>query len=161
MKYNLTFPLRQKGPSSFSRFKLIQKPFQKQSCRNLLHLLMATPEERAALSLKIAKVFDDVRTSHAVHIRRLKELAALRSSAPAEFCSAFCEALTPLFNFQRRTSSAERIIKFASVFTCSRGGKDHSADEFLEKFLKFLLVAAAAANKTARFRACQIVSEVC
>ncbi|PIN11942.1 Chromosome condensation complex Condensin, subunit G [Handroanthus impetiginosus] len=118
-------------------------------------------EEHRKLSLKIARVFDDVRTSHAIHSRKLKELSALRSSsAPVEFCSAFCKALAPLFNFQRRTASAERIIKFASVFACSGDGNGGSSDEFLENFLRFLLVAAAAGNKTARFRACQIVSEI-
>ncbi|KAL8038290.1 hypothetical protein ABFX02_11G096700 [Erythranthe guttata] len=122
---------------------------------------MAISEENGELSRKIAKVFDDVRTSNAIHIRKLKELAALRSSSPpAEFCAAFCGALTPLFNFQRRTASAERIINFASVFACSRGGGGNSGDGFLEKFLNFLLVAAAAANRTPRFRACQIVSEI-
>ncbi|KAK6127474.1 hypothetical protein DH2020_038791 [Rehmannia glutinosa] len=117
-------------------------------------------EEHRKLSLKIAGIFDDVRTSHATHIRKLKELAALRSSSPTEFCSAFCQALTALFNFQRRTAAAERIIKFASIFSCSYGRKGDCSDEFLENFLKFLLVSAVAANKTARFRACQIVSEI-
>ncbi|KAK6127417.1 hypothetical protein DH2020_038838 [Rehmannia glutinosa] len=117
-------------------------------------------EEHRKLSLKIAGIFDDVRTSHATHIRKLKELAALRSSSPTEFCSAFCQALTALFNFQRRTAAVERIIKFASVFACSYGRKGDCSDEFLGNFLKFLLVAAVAANKTARFRACQIVSEI-
>ncbi|KAK6127457.1 hypothetical protein DH2020_038806 [Rehmannia glutinosa] len=123
---------------------------------------MATGESEGhrKLSLKIAGIFDDVRTSHATHIRKLKELAALRSSSPTEFCSAFCQALTALFNFQRRTAAAERIIKFASIFSCSYGRKGDCSDEFLENFLKFLLVAAVAANKTARFRACQIVSEI-
>ncbi|CAA0814563.1 ARM repeat superfamily protein [Striga hermonthica] len=122
---------------------------------------MEEPEERRKLLLKITRIFDDVRTSHATHNRKLKELATLRSSSPPpEFCAAFCKALTPLFNFQRRTSAAERVIKFASVFACSRGVDGSSSDEFLENFLKFLLVAAGAADKTARFRACQIVSEI-
>ncbi|KAK4411778.1 Condensin complex subunit [Sesamum angolense] len=118
-------------------------------------------EEQRKLSLKIARLFDEVWTSQAAHVRKLKELVSLRSSSPlAELCEAFCRALTPLFNYQRRTASAERIIKFAAVFACSRGGKGDSGDEFLENFLKFLLVGAAAANKTVRFRACQIVSEI-
>ncbi|KAL3838711.1 hypothetical protein ACJIZ3_023302 [Penstemon smallii] len=116
-------------------------------------------QQRRELSFKIARVLDDVRSSHATHIRKLKELTALRFSTPSpvEFCAAFCKTLTPLLNFHRRTASAERIIKFASIFACSRSAED---DEFLENFLKFLLVAAAADNKTARFRACQIVSEI-
>ncbi|KAG8373497.1 hypothetical protein BUALT_Bualt11G0030300 [Buddleja alternifolia] len=128
-----------------------------------MHLASEESEEQRKLSIKIARVLDDARTSHATHIRKLKELASLRSSSPPiEFREAFCKALIPLFNFQRRTASAERVIKFASIFACSRGGKgkEDCGDELLENFLKFLLVAAAAANKTARFRACQIVSEI-
>ncbi|KAK6927823.1 hypothetical protein RJ641_006414, partial [Dillenia turbinata] len=34
------------------------------------------------------------------------------------------------------------------------------SDAFLEQFLSFLLVAAVSANKTARFHACQIISEI-
>lgn len=112
------------------------------------------------LSGRIAAIFEEVRSSNAIHRRKHKELLALRSLSPAEFSAAFCEALAPLFNFQRRTTSSERIVKFVSVFACSRSDKDGSGDEFLETFLRFLLVASAAANKTARFRACQIVSEV-
>lgn len=118
-------------------------------------------EGHRKLSEKIATIFEEVRSSNATHRRKLKELLALRSPSPAEFCAAFCEALVPLFNFQRRTSSSERIIKFVSAFSCSGSDKDDSGDEFLENFLRFLLVAATAANKTARFRVCQIVSEVC
>ncbi|KAH6796928.1 ARM repeat superfamily protein [Perilla frutescens var. hirtella] len=112
------------------------------------------------LSGKIAAIFGEVRASNATHRRKHKELLTLRLPSPAEFCAAFCEALAPLFNFQRRTTSSERIIKFVSAFACSRSDKDDSGDEFLENFLRFLLVAAAAANKIARFRACQIVSEI-
>lgn len=119
-------------------------------------------EQQRQLSLRIAKLFDEVWASNATHIRKLKELAVLRSSSTStEFCAAVYRALTPVFNFQSRTASAERIIKFISVFACSRGGEGDLGDEFLEGFLRFLLFAAAAANKTARFRACQIVSEVC
>ncbi|XP_057807217.1 uncharacterized protein LOC131021902 isoform X2 [Salvia miltiorrhiza] len=112
------------------------------------------------LAAKIVTILDEVRSSNATHRRNLKELLALRSPAPAEFCAAFCEALIPLFNFQRKTSSSERIIKFVSTFACSGSDKDDSGDEFLENFIRFLLVSATAANKTARFRVCQIVSEI-
>ncbi|XP_042041530.1 condensin complex subunit 3-like isoform X2 [Salvia splendens] len=117
-------------------------------------------EGHRKLSAKIAAILQEVRSSNATHRRKLKEILALRLSSPAEFCAAFCEALVPLFNFQRRNSSSERTIKFVSSFACSSSDKDDSGDEFLENFLRFLLLAATAANKTARFRACQIVSEI-
>ncbi|EPS67472.1 hypothetical protein M569_07302 [Genlisea aurea] len=118
--------------------------------------------ENRQLVLKIARIFDEVRTSHATHVRRVKELVALRSSSPSaeDFCGAFCAALTPVFDFNRKTASAERVIKFVASFSCSRAGRDDSGDDFLESFLRFLLKAAAAANNTARFRACQIISEI-
>ncbi|KZV49788.1 condensin complex subunit 3 [Dorcoceras hygrometricum] len=113
-------------------------------------------------SSKIAKVLDEARISQATHIRKLKELADFRSSRPPiEFIGAFSRAITPLFNFHRRTASADRIIKFVAVFACSRNAKDAaSCDEFLENFLRFLILASGAANKTVRFRACQIISEI-
>ncbi|KAL6507655.1 hypothetical protein OROGR_023850 [Orobanche gracilis] len=118
-------------------------------------------EEHQKLLLKIARIFDDVRTSHATYNRKLRELAVLRSSSSrAEFFAAFCKALMVLFTFQRRTTPVERIIKFASVFACSYDPKGNGGDEFLENFLKFLLVPAIAADKVARSRACQIVSEI-
>ncbi|KAL3525026.1 hypothetical protein ACH5RR_013398 [Cinchona calisaya] len=116
---------------------------------------------------KIARVFDDSRISHATtHIRKLKELSALLrslASTPEKFFLAFSEALTPLFDFSRRTASVERIIKFIAAFATFRSDKNVNApeiDDFLERFLRFLLVASAAANKTARLRACQIISEI-
>ena len=118
------------------------------------------------LKERIARVFDEARASHATHNRKLKELSnLLRSSAPAldVFFAAFSGALTPLFDFGRRTASAERVIKFVAVFSTLRSeGNSNSSlsDEFLERFLRFLLVASNAANKNARLRACQIVSEV-
>ncbi|KAL8476653.1 hypothetical protein ACS0TY_029082 [Phlomoides rotata] len=84
------------------------------------------------------------------HIRKLKNLAALRSSLPVEFRAAVWATLSPLFDFQRRIASYECIIKFASVYACSCGGKGDSGDEFLENFLNFLIAAAVASNKTAR-----------
>lgn len=119
-------------------------------------------QQQSKLSLKIAKVLDEVRISQATHIRKLKELADLRSSRPSiEFFAAFSKAITPLFNFHRRTASADRVITFVAVFACSRSAKDAvNCDGFLENFLRFLVVASGAANKTVRFRACQTVSEV-
>ncbi|XP_073310091.1 uncharacterized protein [Primulina huaijiensis] len=118
--------------------------------------------QQSKLSLKIAKILDEARISQATHIRKLKEIGDLRSSRPSiELFAAFSKAITPLFNFHRRKASADRIIKFVAVFACSRSAKDAAnCDAFLENFLRFLIVASGAANKTARFRACQIVSEI-
>lgn len=112
-------------------------------------------EEKQSMQV-IAKILDESRTSYATHNRKLKDLRAVRSKPPstAQFSSAFFKTLTPLFTVQRRTASAERVVRFVSAFAATNN------DEFLEDFLKFLLVAAMAANKTARFRACQIISEV-
>ena len=126
-----------------------------------------TEEEKKQVIKKIAKILDDARTSYATHNRKLKELSILRSKSHSvpQFFSAFCAALIPVFHFQKRLPSAERVVRFVSVFATLRdngngNGNDSAFDEFLDLFLKFLLVAAAAANKTARSRACQIVSEV-
>ncbi|KAK7379230.1 hypothetical protein VNO80_04685 [Phaseolus coccineus] len=113
-------------------------------------------EEAKRLMLKIAAILDEARTSYATHNRKLKELSLLRSksSSSSIFFSAFSRTLTPLFDFQRRLASVERVVSFVSALAAS------ASDEFLDHFLKFLLAAATASNKTARFRACQIVSEI-
>ncbi|PSS26776.1 Condensin complex subunit 3 like [Actinidia chinensis var. chinensis] len=118
-------------------------------------------EKEKRLMQKIARVLDEARASNATHIRKLKDLSALRSSSPIRFFPAFSKTLTPLFNFSRRTASTERTVRFAAVFAATPDAKNASvSDTFLEAFLRFLLVAASAANKTARFRACQIISEI-
>ena len=120
-------------------------------------------EAEDPLSQKIAKILDEVRSSNATHNRKLKELCALRSKSksPLEVFTAFSKILTPLFSFNRRISSAERVVRFISLLATARDPNFAShADEFLDEFLKFLLVASGAANKSVRFRACQIVSEV-
>ncbi|QCD98460.1 condensin complex subunit 3 [Vigna unguiculata] len=113
-------------------------------------------EEAKRLMLKIAAILDEARTSYATHNRKLKELSLLlsKSSSSSVFFSAFSRTLTPVFDFQRRLVSIERVVSFVSALAAS------SSDEFLDYFLKFLLSAATASNKTARFRACQIVSEI-
>lgn len=127
-------------------------------------------EEQKQIQLieKIVRIFEETRNSHSAQIRKLKELLSLFRSSSAKFSStekffaAFSKALTPLFEFSRRTASAERIIKFVASFATFRSEKSPTADieEFLERFLRFLTVAANAANKNARLRACQIISEV-
>ncbi|XP_048230937.1 condensin complex subunit 3 isoform X2 [Ricinus communis] len=104
---------------------------------------------------KIAKILDEIKTTNATHIRKLKELLTVRSKSQSSFSNSFFKTLTPIFHIQRRVPSAERVIRFISLFATT--GNDNA---FLEEFLKFLLVAAVAASKTARFRACQIISEI-
>ncbi|CAM8881089.1 unnamed protein product [Rhodiola kirilowii] len=109
---------------------------------------------------KIAKILDEARSSNAAHVRKLKELAKLRSSS-VSFFSAFSKTLIPLFDFARRTASAERIVRFVAVFSTTRDLNDCSmSDAFLEEFVRFLLVASSAASKTSRLRSCQIISEI-
>ena len=114
-------------------------------------------EAEKALMQKIARVLDESGASNAAHIRKLKDLSTLRSASSSSlFFSAFSKTLIPLFAFPRRTSSAERTVRFIATFA----SKCDSTTAFLEEFFRFLVNAATAANKTARFRACQIISEV-
>ncbi|KAL2922343.1 Condensin complex subunit 3, partial [Bienertia sinuspersici] len=114
------------------------------------------------LTRKIAVILDDTKASYAVHNRKVKELFNLRSSSPQSFSSSFNNAILPVFSFQRRTASAERIVRFISTFACFNDSQKSSIDdnEFLEAFLRFLLSAFTSTNKTARFRSCQITSEI-
>ncbi|XP_050364582.1 uncharacterized protein LOC126783205 [Argentina anserina] len=117
-------------------------------------------EEAKPVTLKIVQILDDARASNAIHNRKSKELHALRSktasSSSSLFFTSFSKTLLPLFAFQRRTAFAERIVRFVSAFAT-----DVQNDAaFLDQFLRFLLTASSAANRTARFRACQIISEI-
>ncbi|MED6121997.1 hypothetical protein PIB30_035535 [Stylosanthes scabra] len=118
-------------------------------------------QEKNRLAQRIATILNDARASYATHNRKLKELSLLRSKSPplSLFFSAFSKTLTPLFDFQRRLALAERTVAFVSAFAAARDPASDS-DAFLEFFLRFLLHAAASANRTPRFRACQIVSEI-
>ncbi|KAK9062182.1 hypothetical protein SSX86_019368 [Deinandra increscens subsp. villosa] len=119
------------------------------------------PEEKLLMQ-KIAKVFDDAKGSRASHIRKLKDLSALRSSIPiAQFFDAFSKTLIPVFTTQRRIASVERIVQFVSIFACLRDpNNSEDCDAFFEQFFRFLIAGTVAANRTARFRACQIISEI-
>ncbi|KOM30599.1 hypothetical protein LR48_Vigan01g015300 [Vigna angularis] len=75
-------------------------------------------------------------------------------SSSSVFFFAFSRTLTPLIDFQRRLASVERVVSFVYALAAS------ASDEFLDYFLKFLLAATTTSNKTARFRACQIVFEM-
>ncbi|KAF6150814.1 hypothetical protein GIB67_020897 [Kingdonia uniflora] len=114
------------------------------------------------LMQQISRLLDESRASNAIHNRKLKELSKLRSSSShPQFFTAFSKSITPLFDFQRRTSSAERIVRFVAIFAAYRDEKNPAVcDAFLELFLQFLLTASLALNKTARFRACQLISEI-
>nr|BAE98725.1 chromosome condensation protein -like [Arabidopsis thaliana] len=132
--------------------------------------------DRNNLTQKIAKILNETRTSYATHNRKLKELATIRSklsssesesesvsSSILQFSSVFLKTLTPLFiAAQRRTAAAERVVRFVAEFACLRSNSDGDSDcdEFLEEFLKFLVAGSVAANRNARFRACQIISEI-
>lgn len=118
-------------------------------------------DDEKRIAGEIARVLDECRQSQAIHSRKIKELYALRSSSGGPFFRAFSRALTPLFDFPRRTVSSERTVRFVSSFAAHRDGKDAAtSDAFLEEFLRFLLLATAAGHRAARFRACQIISEV-
>ncbi|GLU10649.1 hypothetical protein SLE2022_274350 [Rubroshorea leprosula] len=111
----------------------------------------------------IARILDEAKTSNAAQHRKIKELKLLRSKAPSipQFSAAFTKTLLPLFHIQRRSASTERVVRFVSSFATARDSDSAAiSDEFLENFLKFLLIGAAAANKTARSRACQFISEI-
>uniref|UniRef100_A0A0E0LA37 Nuclear condensin complex subunit 3 C-terminal domain-containing protein n=1 Tax=Oryza punctata TaxID=4537 RepID=A0A0E0LA37_ORYPU len=120
--------------------------------------------ETRRLAGEVARVLDECRASLAVHPRKLRELAALRSSPPAgRFLPAFCSALNPLFDLAKRSAGAERVARFAASFasaSAAAGGGGGGGDGFLEGFLRFLLAGSAAAHRPARLRSCQIISEI-
>ncbi|KAM0952655.1 putative condensin complex subunit 3 [Dioscorea sansibarensis] len=88
-------------------------------------------------------------------------LLSSSSSSRVRFFPAFARALSPLFDFPRCTPGSERIVRFVSAFAAHRNIRHPAVcDAFLEEFLRFLLVAAGASHRSARFRACQIISEI-
>ena len=113
--------------------------------------------EGKELELNIAKILHDCRLSLAIHQRKIRELAAIRSKSRCDFASSFFLVLTPLFG-AKKTASSERILRFVSAFAARRDG--NAGHAFLVQFLTFLLTAARAANKTARLRSCQFISQV-
>ncbi|KAM0895550.1 hypothetical protein ACQ4PT_023797 [Festuca glaucescens] len=121
----------------------------------------AGADETRRLAGEVARVFDECRASLAVHPRKLRELAALRSSSASggRFLPAFCTALTPLFQILRSSPASDRVARFVAAFA-SASASGEGGDGFLEGFLRFLLVASAAAHRPARFRSCQIISEI-
>ncbi|XP_021306121.1 condensin complex subunit 3 isoform X2 [Sorghum bicolor] len=124
------------------------------------------PDHRIAR--EVARVLDECRASHAVHPRKLRELAALRSSSGGGggggrlFLEAFCDALTPLFALARRSAGSDRVARFVAAFASASASSsaDGGGNGFLEEFLRFLVTASKAAHRPARFRACQIISEI-
>ncbi|XP_020587231.1 condensin complex subunit 3 [Phalaenopsis equestris] len=118
--------------------------------------------EDHSLARQIAEILDECGLSHAVHTRKLKELIAIRSSAPTDcFFPSFVRALRPLFDLSRRTPSSERAVRFVAAFAARRDGKNnHGTDAFLEELLRFLLIGTKAAQRAARFRSCHIILEI-
>uniref|UniRef100_A0A0D9WP01 Nuclear condensin complex subunit 3 C-terminal domain-containing protein n=1 Tax=Leersia perrieri TaxID=77586 RepID=A0A0D9WP01_9ORYZ len=122
--------------------------------------------EKRRLEIEVAHVLNDCRASLAVHPRKLRELAALRSnpSAGGRFLPAFCTALTPLFDLAKRCPAADRVARFVAAFASASASAsaagDGGGDGFLEGFLRFLLAASAAAHRPARLRSCQIIAEI-
>ncbi|KAJ4754088.1 Condensin complex subunit 3 [Rhynchospora pubera] len=117
------------------------------------------------LSGEIRRIIDESRQSQALHNRKLKELVSLHRSSPSDlFFEAFVGALAPLFDFPRRTISAERAVRFvasfASIVDGSGSGTVDTEISFLELFLRLLLSGACSAHRPARFRSCQIISEI-
>ena len=121
--------------------------------------LAPADDETRRLAFSVARVLDDCRTSLAVHPRKLRELAALRASAApaARFLPAFCTALTPIFQILRPSQASDRVARFVVAFASASAS---ATDRFLEGFLRFLIVASAAAHRPARLRSCQFISEV-
>ncbi|ESQ47100.1 hypothetical protein EUTSA_v10028211mg, partial [Eutrema salsugineum] len=64
-------------------------------------------------------------------------------------------------NWTLSTAAAKRIVHFVAEFACLRSNSDvdFDWDDFLDKFLKFLITGSVDVNRNARFRACQIISE--
>ncbi|XP_078444791.1 ARM repeat superfamily protein [Wolffia australiana] len=132
-----------------------------ESCRTMAERVEGE-EDGKQLALKIARILDECRLSQAVHQRKLRELSAIRSTVQFDFFSSFIRALTPLFEVSQKTASAERIVRFISAFAVRGDGKSDrvSCNAFLLQFMRFLHVAAQAAKKGARLRACQIISQI-
>ncbi|KAL8142120.1 hypothetical protein V2J09_015152 [Rumex salicifolius] len=121
---------------------------------------MAEIDKENPLTSKIATILEETKGSNATHNRKLKELSNLRSSSLGDFFPSFCKALAPFFAFQRRTATAERVVRFVASFAGFRDPKTSQiSQEFLEDFLRFLLSGTSAADKTARSQACHIISE--
>ncbi|TVU11785.1 hypothetical protein EJB05_45388, partial [Eragrostis curvula] len=126
----------------------------------------AGADESNRLKREVARVLDECRASLAVHPRKLRELAALRSSSSSggggqgRFLPAFCIAIMPLFDLARRSAGSDRAARFVAAFASALASADGGGDGFLEGFLRFLVNASGAAHRPARFRACQIISEI-
>ncbi|KAL6839607.1 hypothetical protein ACP4OV_030546 [Aristida adscensionis] len=134
---------------------------------------VSAPGDPTRLAREVARVLDDCRASQAVHPRKLRELAAIRSSTATSspspgggpFLPAFCVAVTPLFELARSSAAADRVARFVAAFasasvSASAGGGGGGDAGFLEGFLRFLLTASAAAHRPARIRACGIISDI-
>ena len=90
-------------------------------------------------------MLDECRASLAMHPRKLRELAALRSSSSSSlggrFLPALCTTLTLLFEILRRSLTSDCGARFAAACTSTSAVGD-GGNGFLEGFLRFLLAAA-------------------
>jgi len=84
-----------------------------------------------------------------------------RSEHRETFFTILCDSLRPIFLVQEKEPSVERVVKYVSAFAAYRD-EEYAEDcnSFVEDFLKHLLAFVDAANKTIRFRACQLIAEV-
>lgn len=155
-------------PIMFSKYPFSRSNFENTfELNNNTHIVRVREREREMaidnqLTEKIAGILDEAKASNATHIRKLKDLSNLRSSNSAAFFPSFSKTLAPLFDFSHRTGSAERTVRFVSMFATIKdsvcGGGD--GESFLQEFLRFLVAASSAGSRNVRVRACQIISEV-
>ena len=110
----------------------------------------------------IPRTLNECQHAQTPHLRTIKELVKCRSEHPADFLPVWCQCLRPVFLVQEKELSVERVVKYVSAFAAYRNEEhEQECDAFVEDFLKHLLLLTNAANKTVRYRACQLIAEVC
>lgn len=117
------------------------------------------PSERP--EVLIPRTLNECQHTQTAHIRTIKELVKCRSEHRETFFSCLCDSLRPIFLVQEKEPSVERVVRYVSTFAAYLD-EEHAEDcnSFVEDFLKHLLVLVDAANKTVRYRACQLIAEV-
>lgn len=109
----------------------------------------------------IPRTLNECQHTQTAHLRTIRELVKCRSENLETFFSILCDSLRPIFLVQEKEPSVERVVKYVSAFSAYRD-EEHAEDcnSFVEDFLKHLLGFVDAANKTVRYRACQLIAEV-
>lgn len=117
------------------------------------------PSERP--EVLIPRTLNECQLTQTAHLRTIRELVKCRSENLETFFSTLCNSLRPIFLIQEKEPSVERVVKYVSAFAAYRD-EEHAEDcnSFVEDFLKHLLTFVDAANKTVRYRACQMIAEV-